>query len=154
MSSRPDATESLGPALAFLERLWALNHALEQLSGQMAKKLGVTAQQRLIIRCVGKFPGVPAGQLASLLHLDPGTISASLARLEAKGLIERKRDQKDQRRTWLGLTDAGRALDCSTPGTVECAVEALLSDTDHADIEATARVLSALRAHLEQQLEP
>ncbi|OQX67175.1 MAG: hypothetical protein B6A08_16705 [Sorangiineae bacterium NIC37A_2] len=154
MSSRPDAAESLGPALAFLERLWALNHALEQLSGQMAKRLGVTAQQRLIIRCVGKFPGVPAGQLASLLHLDPGTISASLARLEAKGLIERKRDQKDQRRTWLGLTDAGRALDCSTPGTVECAVEALLAGTHVSDIEATARVLSSLRAHLEQQLEP
>lgn len=152
MSSRPDPAESLGPALAFLERLWALNHALEQLSGQMAKRLGVTAQQRLIIRCVGKFPGVPAGQLASLLHLDPGTISASLARLEAKGLIERKRDQKDQRRTWLGLTDAGRALDCSTPGTVECAVDALLRDSDLSDIEATARVLSNLRAHLEEQI--
>lgn len=142
----------LGPALAFLERLWALNHALEQLSGQMAKKLGITAQQRLIIRCLGKYPGLPAGQLALLLHLDPGTVSASLSRLESKGLIERKRDPKDQRRASLTLTAEGHELDRSTPGTVESAVDALLSTAAPADIQATGRVLEGLTAHLHEEL--
>ena len=68
----------LGPELDFLRRLWRLSHALERVSSRMKRRLGVTAQQRMILRCVGKYPGLPAGQLAELLHLDPGTISASL----------------------------------------------------------------------------
>jgi MarR family transcriptional regulator, organic hydroperoxide resistance regulator len=71
----------LGPALDFLQRLWRLNHALERLSSRMERQLGITAQQRLIIRCIGKYPGVGAGQLAALLHVDPGTVSAALNRL-------------------------------------------------------------------------
>ena len=35
----------------------------------MERSLGITAPQRLVLRCVGKFPGVSAGRLATLLHL-------------------------------------------------------------------------------------
>lgn len=141
----------LSPALSFLERLWALNHALEKLSGVMSERLGVTAQQRLIIRCLGKYPGLPAGQLASLLHVDPGTVSAALRRLESKGLIERRRDPRDQRRTSLGLTAKGRELDRATPGTVESAVEQLMVDVERADLEVTASVLERLTARLHEE---
>src|SRR5687768_13673518 len=104
------AAYPLGPALDFLEHLWALNHVLEKVSGQMVTRLGVTAQQRLIIRCLGKYPGLRAGQLAARLHLDPGTISAALRRLEEKALVERRRDPRDRRRAALGLTEQGRAI--------------------------------------------
>src|SRR5512147_2990729 len=94
----------LGPTLDFLEHLWRLNHALERLSGRMTKVLGVTAQQRLVIRCIGKFPHITAGQLARLLHLDPGTVSATLRRLEAQGVLVRRRDRRDRRCVMLRLT--------------------------------------------------
>ena len=118
----------LGPALEFLRRLWRLNHALEMLSSRMDQRLGVTAQQRLVIRCVGKYPGVTAGQLAALLHVDPGTASATLKRLEDKGLVERRRDPRDLRRAALGLTAKGRQIDGPMQGTVEEASERLLSE--------------------------
>jgi DNA-binding MarR family transcriptional regulator len=107
----------LGSALAFLGRLWRLNHALERLSARMDRSLGVTAQQRFIIRCVGKYPGITAGALARVLHLDPGTVTAALHRLEAKGHVERRRDDRDRRRVTLGLTRAGIDLDRATSGT-------------------------------------
>lgn len=118
----------LGPALDTLRRLWRLDHALAQLSRRMERTLGVTGQQRLIVRCIGKYPGINAGQLAGLLHLDPGTVSAALRRLEARALVERRRDPKDKRRVALGLTAAGHALDQPRLGTVEHAVEALLAE--------------------------
>lgn len=101
----------LGAALDFLQRLWQLNRALEMLSSRMEKTLGVTAQQRLMIRCIGKYPGVTAGQLAALLHVDAGTVSAALNRLERRGMLQRRRDPRDQRRRALGLTARARLLD-------------------------------------------
>jgi DNA-binding MarR family transcriptional regulator len=146
------STYPLGPALEFLQRLWALNHALEMLSNHMATRLGVTAQQRLIIRCLGKYPGLPAGHLASLLHLDPGTISAALRRLEAKKLIARRRDPSDHRRAFLRLTKKGQSLDRGTPGTVENAVEHVLARSRRSHVHAASRVLEDLTFRLGREL--
>ena len=115
-------------SLEFLECLWRTSHALERRSRRMEKAIGVTAPQRLVLRFLGRFPGVTAGHLARALHIDPGTLSASVSRLEARGLVERRRDPIDTRRVTLGLTREGRALDVPRPGTVEAAADALLAD--------------------------
>ncbi len=134
----------LTPALEFLEGVWRLNHALERASMRMEATLGITAQQRLIIRCVGKYPGMTSGQLATLLHLDPGTISTSLGRLERKGLLQRRQDHRDKRRVTLGLTAAGRALDKPMPGTIEHAVERLLMSANLEETDMARRMLDKL----------
>ncbi|MFM2418808.1 MAG: hypothetical protein RL385_3531 [Pseudomonadota bacterium] len=155
MTKQADSTASypLGPALDFLQRLWQLNHALEKVSSSMEKRLGVTAQQRLILRCVGKYPGMTAGHLASLLHVDPGTVSASLSRLEIKGLLERRRDPRDKRRASLGLTAKGRALDRPAAGTVEGAVERLLEGARADQLAAMVKIVDQLTGLLGEELE-
>jgi DNA-binding MarR family transcriptional regulator len=139
----------LGPALDFLRRLWRLNHALEKLSSRMDRRFGVTAQQRLVIRCVGKYPGVTAGQLACLLHIDPGTASATLKRLEDKRMIERRRDPRDKRRAALGLTARGRQIDRPADGTVEDAAERILTELTAAQTASMAAILERFTALLE-----
>ncbi len=134
----------LGPALDFLRRLWQLNHALERVSNRMEKRLNVTAQQRLLLRCIGKYPGVTAGHLAGLLCLDPGTVSASLNRLERRGLLQRRRDPRDGRRVILGLTASGRSMDQPALGTVESAVEQLLEQVPQHDLASAIRLLERL----------
>ncbi len=144
-----DAEYPLGPALDFLQRLWRLNHALEKVSRRMEVQLGVTAQQRFILRCIGKYPGLTAGQLASLLHVDPGTVSTSLNRLEKRDLLERRRDSRDKRRIAIGLTAAGRALDRPAHGTVEAAVEQLLRNAASNELTTMSKVLDDLTQLLE-----
>ena len=139
----------LGPALDFLRRLWRLNHALEKLSSRMDRRLGVTAQQRLVIRCVGMYPGVTAGQLAALLHIDPGTASATLKRVEEKGMVERRRDPRDKRRLALGLTAKGRRIDRPRHGTVEQVTERLLAEITAAEAARMAAMLERFTALLE-----
>lgn len=155
MTKQADSMASypLGPALDFLQRLWQLNHALEKLSNRMEKRLGVTAQQRLVLRCVGKYPGMTAGQLASLLHVDPGTVSAALRRLESKGLLDRRRDPRDRRRASLGLTSKGRALDRSAAGTVENAVERLLNGARAEELSAMVTIVGQLTSLLGEELQ-
>jgi MarR family transcriptional regulator, organic hydroperoxide resistance regulator len=150
-SSAPDFP--LSPALDFLQRLWQLNHALEQLSSQMEKRIGVTAPQRMIIRCIGKYPGMAPSQLATVLHLDPGTISATLSRLEDKGFVVRRRDRDDGRRVSLGLTPKGRRLDQPVRGTVENGMERLLAGAIPRDIAATRKLLEQLTGVLQDELE-
>ena len=144
-----DRTAPLGPALEFLRCLWRVSHALEQLSSRMDQRLGVTAQQRLVIRCVGKYPGMTAGHLAKLLHVDPGTVSATLKRLDEKGIITRRRDPDDRRRVALGLTKKGRQLDRPTRGTVEEAADRLLREVRHADTLRSAALLERFAKLLE-----
>jgi DNA-binding MarR family transcriptional regulator len=149
------ATYPLGAALDFLQCLWRLDHSLEKLSSRMEKRFGITAQQRLVIRCVGKYPGMTAGQLAGVLHVDPGTVSAALRRLEDKQLIERRRDPRDKRRVTLGLSARGRALAQPSPCTVEHAVERLIRANTAADLAVSQGLLAQLTTFLDaEQDEP
>ena len=143
----------LGSALDFLQRVWRLNHAIERLSGRMERKFGVTAQQRLLLRCVGAYPGMTAGQLASVLNVDPGTVSAALRRLEQKKLIERRRDPVDGRRVALGLTPLGRGLDTPAVGTVEAAVAELLASTPSSDVDVLSAALERLTTLVDGKLQ-
>ena len=94
-----------------------------------------------------QVPGTAPDELA-VPALDPGTLSASVRRLEARGLVERRRDPIDTRRVTLGLTRQGRALDVPRPGTVEAAADALLADASPRDLAATVRVLDRFAAFL------
>jgi DNA-binding MarR family transcriptional regulator len=141
VTARLDASISVRGSLEFLQCLWRTGHALERRSRRMERAIGLTSQQRLVLRFLGRFPGVTAGHLAGALHVDPGTLSASLRRLEARGLIERRRDLADTRRVTIGLTRRGRALDVPQPDSVEAAADALLSGVSARDLAATMRVL-------------
>ena len=113
--------------------------------------MGVTAQQRVMVRFVGLAPGISPGHLAELLHLDPGTVSTTVRRLEAKGLLLRRRDAIDARRTTLFLSARGRRLDRPTDGTVESAVAALLTERSSEDMTTTSRVLDDLTELLDRE---
>jgi MarR family transcriptional regulator, organic hydroperoxide resistance regulator len=141
VNARADTRIRVRGSLEFLQCLSRTSHAMERRSRRMEKAIGVTAPQRLVLRFLGRFPGVTAGQLAQALHIDPGTLSASLRRLEGRGLVERRRDPADTRRVTLGLTKQGRDLDGARTGTVEAAADALLADASPEDLAATVRVL-------------
>ena len=49
-------------------------------------------------------------QLGDRLYLDSGTLTPLLKRLEAAGLVVRRRDTIDERRVLIALTEIGRAL--------------------------------------------
>jgi DNA-binding MarR family transcriptional regulator len=127
--------------LDFMRVIWALDHSLQQSSRRMRKALGVTGPQRFVIRIVGRFPGIPAGDLARLLHVHPSTLSGVLARLESAGLIRRRADPRDARRSLLGLTEQGRRIDAGSEGTVEAAVGRALGRLAPDELETAREVL-------------
>jgi DNA-binding MarR family transcriptional regulator len=145
----PQALPPLGEVLEFLRLIWAVHHGLERTSKKMDVSLGITGPQRLVLRIVGRFPGIPAGRLAEILHVHPSTLTGVLKRLERRGFIERRADPRDARRASLGLTARGRRLDVVTVGTVESAVDRALHAAGTNQVRAAGRVLRILADTLE-----
>lgn len=144
----PPWDDRLEPALAFLRELWALDHALGSTSKRMHDRMGITAQQRMVLRFVGKCPNITAGELATLLHVEKSTLSTALKRLETRGLITRNVDAHDNRRISIVLTTAGRKFDRPTVGTVERAVRQTLDATEFGEIEVVRLFLQRLVSNL------
>ena len=139
-----------GETLQFMQRLWALTHALEVRSKKMAKLLGVTGPQRLVIRMIGQTPGRPAGDIAKTLGIHPSTLTGILARLEGQGLIRRSVDDTDRRRTHFELTASGKRVDRERKGTVEAAVRRALTRANPDVITHTTELLALLVDELER----
>src|SRR5204863_6523654 len=114
---------------------------LEKTSKKMDVQLGITGPQRLVLRIVGRFPGIPAGGLAEILHVHPSTLTGVLQRLQQRGFIERRPDPRAARRASLGLTAGGRRLDEVKTGTVEAAVTRALQAAGNHQVRAAGRVL-------------
>ncbi|MBA3819423.1 MAG: MarR family transcriptional regulator [Deltaproteobacteria bacterium] len=131
-----------------MQRLWALTHALEVRSKRMARTLGVTGPQRLVVRMLGQTPGIAARDIAAMLGIHPSTLTGILARLEKQGMIVREVDSTDRRRTCFELTAAGRRIDRERKGTVEAAVRRALARVDASTVHAATRMLEALVAEL------
>ena len=141
----------LGDVLDFMRLLWAVDHALQRTSKEMETRLGVTGPQRFVLRIVGRFPGIPAGQVAKLLHLHPSTLTGVFRRLESHDLLRRRADPRDGRRFLLSLTEKGRLFDVEVEGTVEAAVQGVLERTSPASLQAARDVLQAVAAELTER---
>ncbi len=96
-ANAPYESRPLGQALDFLRVLWAINHGLATTSRYMKSKYGVTGRQRLIIQVVNEFPGISAGDLAKVLHLDPSTLTGVLQQMGQRGLLQLQPDMRDRR---------------------------------------------------------
>jgi len=138
----------LGEVLDFMRLLWAVDHGLQSTSKRMESSLGITGPQRLVLRLVGRFPGITAGNLAHILHVHPSTLTGVLKRLEKRGLLERKSDPLDGRKALFALTESGRTLDVPSTGTVEASVQRVLSKLSRTRILHTQDVLTALAEEL------
>jgi DNA-binding MarR family transcriptional regulator len=135
---------SLGEQLEFMRLVWAIDHGLQTRSKRMTLRLGITGPQRLVLRIVGRFPGISAGQLSRILHLDPSTLTGIVRRMEHAGLLTRRRDPRDGRRVMLGLSAAGRRLDVMTPGTIEAVMRDVLGRFPRRKLDAAREVLAAI----------
>ena len=74
------------------------------------KKLGLTYTQYIVMMVMWESVSVSSRELAARVHLDYGTLTPVLKKLETTGYITRKRDPEDERLLILELTDKGEAV--------------------------------------------
>jgi len=81
-------------------------------------ELDMTYPQYLVMMVLWEQDGMTVSCIGEKLYLDSGTLTPLLKRLEAKGLITRKRKKEDERVVEICVTEAGKQLKsraCSVP---------------------------------------
>lgn len=73
-------------------------------------ELGITYTQYITMMVMWEHEKIISTDLSAYLHLDYGTLTPVLKKLETMGMIKRRRAAKDERLLEIELTDAGRGL--------------------------------------------
>lgn len=103
-----DAALRLDLQLCFA--LHAASRAMTQAYAPVLAPLGVTYPQYLALLVLWEQDDLAVKDLGARLHLDSGTLTPLLKRLDGLGLVTRRRDPADERVVRIELTAAGRAL--------------------------------------------
>ncbi|MGY2056509.1 MarR family winged helix-turn-helix transcriptional regulator [Nocardia gipuzkoensis] len=90
--------------------LYAASRAMTAVYRPKLDRLGLTYPQYLVMLALWERDERSVGDVCQALDLDSGTLSPLLKRLEAAGLVERRRSAADERRVDIQLTERGRAL--------------------------------------------
>ncbi|MFI6513149.1 MarR family winged helix-turn-helix transcriptional regulator [Streptosporangium sp. NPDC050855] len=76
----------------------------------LLEPMRLTHPQYLVMLALWERAPLSVKELSKLLHLDPGTLSPLLKRLETVGYVRRRRDGQDQRVLAVTLTPEGLRL--------------------------------------------
>jgi MarR family transcriptional regulator, organic hydroperoxide resistance regulator len=90
--------------------LYAASHAIRKAYRPLLEDLGLTYPQYLILMVLWNGVPLKVSDIGLRLHLDSGTLTPVLKRLEATGLIKRTRRLQDEREVEISLTPDGQAL--------------------------------------------
>ncbi|MEN3302242.1 MarR family transcriptional regulator [Pseudonocardia sp.] len=110
----------------------------------LLEPMGLTHPQYLVMLALWEREPRSVTALASALALDPGTLSPLLKRLEAAGLLTRRRVPGNERTLAITLTDEGRALRVAAERIPPAVVERL--GMPLADLERLHGVLTTVIA--------
>ena len=91
----------------------ALYNATRAITGcyrPLLDEIGLTYSQYTVMLVLWEHDTTTLRDLSAALHLDSGTLSPMLKRLERAGFVTRGRDASDERMLHVTITDAGRRL--------------------------------------------
>jgi DNA-binding MarR family transcriptional regulator len=129
--------------------VYLLNVAQRRLQRHVAVRSGdsgVTAAQSGLLFVLGQRDGVPMGEAAAALDLNPPGISGLVDRMTAARLIQRRADPGDGRAWRLWLTPAGRAAMAQAKAELARINARLTEGFSDAEIEVVARWLASFQS--------
>jgi len=90
--------------------LYSASLAMTQLYKPLLESMGLTFPQYLIMLVLWEHDGLTLKELSNRLRQDSGALTPVVKRLEAGGLVTRRRSTEDERNLSIELTPAGRHL--------------------------------------------
>ncbi|MDR1358044.1 MAG: MarR family transcriptional regulator [Coriobacteriales bacterium] len=90
--------------------LYAASKEVVKRYGPYLDEIGLTYTQYITMMVLWEHRAVNVKTLGNFLHLDSGTLTPLLKKLEAKGYLTRKRSATDERKLEVRITESGEAL--------------------------------------------
>jgi DNA-binding MarR family transcriptional regulator len=104
----PDEALKLSRQLCF--PLYAASRKVVAAYTPILKPFGLTYTQYITFLVLWEEDNLPVGEIGARLHLDNGTLTPLLKKMEKQGYVRRERDPEDERRVVVRLTDLGRDM--------------------------------------------
>lgn len=130
----------------FCFAVYSAAHALNRAYKPLLDRLGVTYPQYLVLMTLWEQDDQAVGEIGGRLMLESSTLTPLLKRLEAAGLIVRRRSPIDERQVRVSLTDKGRGL--RTEATAVPPAILAASGCDAATLGRLRQELGVVRDHL------
>lgn len=119
-------------------KLYVLSRQMTNLYRPLLDQLDITYPQYLVMLVLWQEKQLSVKELGIRLHLDSGTLTPLLKRLEQKAFLTRKRDVKDERSVLIGLTPNGEAMEERAQNIPEQLQKCLkLTESDYTQIKTT-----------------
>lgn len=141
ISADPSGTDLLRLDLQLCFALYSTSLAMTKVYKPLLAPLGLTYPQYLVMLLLWESDDRTVNEMGQLLHLDSGTLTPLLKRMETQGLVRRQRDTEDERRVRVSLSSQGMALKqqaAHVPQDLAC------------QLQLDGPTLSALRSQLKQ----
>ena len=124
--------------------LYAASRAVTAAYRPALTDLGITYPQYLVLIVLWEHENLTVRELGEHLRLDHGTLTPLLKRMESGGLVERRRDNADERFVVVSLAARGEDLRQHAER-IHCdMVETLgMTQPEFAELQETLRVLTA-----------
>jgi len=106
----------------------------------------VTAVQGMVINFLYDDDHITSGDLGKMTGLDSATLTGILDRLEAAGLVERKRHPDDRRAIQVCLTPRGKDIAAKTHSLIDQANQEFLSRLNSKERDEFKKLLKKVRA--------
>lgn len=90
-------------------------HVVTEQSRKIEHETGLTGSQLWVIKILDATSPIKVTDLARRMYLHPATMVGLLDRLEAKGMVQRTRSDRDRRVVHIVITDRGRELVRNSP---------------------------------------
>ena len=104
----PEEEKRLEKQLCFA--VYATAHAFTRAYKPILDRVGLTYPQYLVMLVLWDRADRAVGEIGERLLLESSTLTPLLKRLEAAGLVSRRRNPEDERQVRIALTDKGRGL--------------------------------------------
>lgn len=90
--------------------IYALSKEITNQYRPLLEKLDLTYPQYLVMLVLWEHQKLSVKEIGEKLHLDSGTLTPLLKRLETKEIVKRERCKHDERIVEISLTEKGNAL--------------------------------------------
>lgn len=104
---------------AIVVALRRIIRAVDLHSKRLVEAHGLTGPQLATLRVIERRGPISPAGIAARVHLSRGTVTGILARLEARGLVERRPDPADRRSVRMSLTSGGSELLARAPSLLQ-----------------------------------
>ncbi|WP_242611867.1 MarR family winged helix-turn-helix transcriptional regulator [Fictibacillus sp. BK138] len=130
-------------------KIYTLEREITKLYRNLLEDLDMTYPQYLVMLLLWEKDAMTVKEIGKRLFLDSGTLTPMLKRMEANGIIKRRRSTEDERSVIISLTKKGEQFKKKA----ECIPSKLVEDMslDHGELTILNKTLTNMLYRLQGQ---